>query len=594
MLSLLLAWGCSGKIDGTLGAPGAGPGDGSGFVIDPETGELVPASERSDDDEQPASGDPSTGAPGGDGDGDPSSDDAADVCATLDVGITPLRRLTREEYDNTVADLLGTAQQPARAFSPDEKLLGFAAGLSVTPLLVDQYMTASEELAAEAVTDLPALLGCDPAALDAAAQESCAHDFIDGFGARAYRRPLETEERDGLRGLFATGRDGFDFATGIELVLRAVLQSPQFLYRVELGRETATPDVVQLTPHELATRLSYFLWQTMPDAELIAAAEAGELDTPEGIEARARAMVQDARAERAVDGFHSQWLELELLETAGKDPAVYPEFDDELRHSMAQELLRFTREVVFEGDGNLEALLTDSHGYVDTHLASVYGLDPADFGEEQVRTELDRGQRAGVMTSPAVMTIHAKSNQSSPVHRGKFVRERLLCQPLSPPPADLVIIPPDPAPDASTRERFREHSEDPSCAGCHRLTDPIGFGFEGYDGIGRFREMDGEFPVDASGEVFASRDADGPFDGAVELATRLAASQEVADCMASQWFVYALGRSMTNTLDACSRQQVLAAFDASGHDIRELMVALTATDAFRYRRMPTDDEGGAP
>jgi hypothetical protein len=582
-LALVSDAGCTGAIktaDDAEGPSRSGRRGPNGELIDPETGLPVPGTGS----DSPAGDEP--------GDDDPGSvdDDPAVVaaCEQLDVGVTPLRRLTRSEYDRTVADLLGDTSAPAEQFAPDEKLLGFDAGLNVSRLLAEQYMNAAEALAVAATADMPKLLGCDPA-VDG--EDTCVHEFIASFGRRAYRRPLDSEEETELRTFYATAKTEHGFGTAVSLMLQAMLQSPDFLYRVELGTATAQPAIVQLTGHEIASRLSYFFWGTTPTPDLLAAAEAGELEDAADIEQRAREMLDDPRSHATVASFHRQWLDLELLDTTGKDPEVYPGFDDTLREAMRDETLRFAEYIVFEDDGSVQALLTSPFTFINAPLAEVYGQS-GDFDETLARTDLAATERMGLLTHASVLSVHAKSNQSSPVHRGKFVRERLLCQQLSPPPAGLVIVPPDPDPDASTRERFAQHSEDDSCSGCHALMDPIGFGFEHYDGIGRYREMDGTFTVDASGQINSSRDADGPFDGALELAQRLAQSEEVNQCVAGQWFVYAFGRSVNNELDRCSRERLYSAFAASGHRIPELLVALTGTNAFRYRRMAED--GGTP
>jgi hypothetical protein len=550
-------------------------------AIDPATGKPIRGTGAGNA-ESP--GDPGTSGAMQSGD-DPNDPAASKTCDTLDVGMTPLRRLTRTEYNNTVSDLLGDTTKPADEFAPDEELLGFAAGLSVSPLLAEQYMNAAEALSVQATADLPALLGCDPAANG---EDTCANAFIDAFGKSAYRRPLAGDERDGLRALYMDGKSKYDFRTGIELVVQAVLQSPDFLYRVELGKPTSTPQVVQLTGYEIASRLSYLLWNTSPTPELIAAAEAGELDTPAGIEKQARAMVADPRAHETVRSFHHQWLDLDQLDIKSKDPMVYPEYDDALKASMIEETERYVEDVVFEQDGTVETLLTSRATFVDDNLADLYGMPAPGTSGGFASAMLDGKQRAGLLTQASVLSVYAKSNQSSPVHRGKFVRERLLCEQLSPPPAGLIIVPPDPDPNASTRERFAEHSKNATCAGCHHLMDPIGFGFEHFDGIGAYRDMDGKFTVDASGEIKDSRDANGTFDGVIELEDKLAQSQEVRECVASQWFVYAFGRSINNDLDTCSREKLFSAFAASGYKIQDLLVALATSDAFRYRRTAMD------
>lgn len=567
-LALAALAACSGSvsIEGGPDRPGAGGSHGDG-ILDPRTGKPFAGS---------GAGASSGSGAGGSGAVDP----VAEACTTLDVGFTPLRRLTRGEYNQSVADLLGDSSAPADQFVPDEKLLGFSAGLTVPSLLAEQYMSAAEALSAQATEDLPALLECDPAA---EGEDTCAHAFIDSFGRRLHRRPLADDERTDLRALYAQAKTAYDFRTGIELTLQAMLQSPDFLYRVELGSPTDNPDLVQLSGYEIAARLSYLMWGTTPSAELLEAAEAGDLDDVAGIAAQARALLDDPRSHQTVRSFHDQWLNLEALVDAGKDPEVYPAFDDGLKSAMREETLRFVDHVVFEEDGAVEKLFTSPFSFINDDLATLYGMT-AQPGAELARVDLDTSERLGILTHASVLSVHAKANQSSPVHRGKFVRERIFCQQLMPPPADLVITPPDPSPDATTRERFKQHSEDQFCAGCHALMDPIGFGFEHYDGIGRFRSMDGDFPVDASGEVTATRDANGTFDGIIELTARLSQSVEVNECVATNWFVYAFGRSITNEMDDCSRERLYKEFADSGYRIPELLIALTGTDAFRYRR----------
>jgi hypothetical protein len=514
--------------------------------------------------------------------GDTPSDHAT-ACATPQPGESPLRRLTRFEYNNTVRDLLGDNSAAADAFAPEEVALGFdnqAASLGVTALLAEQYQTAAEAIAARAVRDLPGLLGCDPAA---AGEDTCAARFIRSFGKRAFRRPLDHGQVERLSSLYAWGRERYDFAASIELVVEAALQSPSFLYRVEFGMpEPSAPGVVALDPHETASRLSYLLWASMPDAELFAAADAGRLRTAREIEAQARRLLGDPRARAAVANFHRQWLGLDGLDGLAKDTDIYPAYHNTLRPLWKTETLRFLERVVFDEGGGLGAMFTAPYSMMNADLAAFYGV-AGPTGDAFERVPLDPAQRGGFLTQAGVLARYAKSNQSSPVQRGKFVRTRLLCQPLPPPPNDMAIRPPVIDAHATTREKFREHSEDPGCAQCHELMDPIGFGFEHYDAIGAWRDLDHGLPVDASGLVRATQDADGPFDGAMELGARLAGSEGVRACVTTQWFRFAHGRG-EGPEDACSLTELRAAFAAAGHDVRELLVALTQTDAFRYRR----------
>jgi hypothetical protein len=586
--ALLLA-ACTGNIDPIAAGdgPGTGNGDGSGGA-DPGMG-APPGAGDSTGMGMPGTGSTTGMKPGGNGPPIGEPPPVAEACTKVDVGVTPLRRLSRIEYDNTIRDLLKDTSRPAQAFAPDEELLGFSAGLEVSPVLVEQYRTAAENLAKTAVSDVPGLLGCTP---EATGSDPCANGFIDRFGQRAYRRPLDADEKTGLTSLYESSRDLYGANVAVELVLQAILQSPQFLYRVEFGESvgSGTEGVVQLGAYEIATRLSYFLWQSTPDETLLDAAAAGELDTPEGIEARAREMVLDDRSRDTVKSFHAQWLELDELQGIGKDESVYPEFDDALRVSMEEETLRFVENVVFDGDGTVQTFFTGAFSFVDGPLAAIYGLEPPGDGQF-VRVDLDPAKRAGILTQPSILSIFSKSNQSSPVHRGKFVRERLLCHPLRPPPAGFVIVPPEVDPTLPTRERFSEHADNPTCAQCHDLTDPIGFGFEHFDAIGRYRDKDGDFDVDAKGEVLQTRDADGTFDGAIELGQRLASSEQVRECVAANWFVYAFGRSMTNDYDVCSRARIYDDFKKSSYNVRELLVSLVKSDAFRFRRATIEGGG---
>ncbi|MBC8068133.1 MAG: DUF1592 domain-containing protein, partial [Deltaproteobacteria bacterium] len=369
-------------------------------------------------------------------------------------------------------------------------------------------------------------------------------------------------------------------SVAVEPVIRAMLQSPAFLYHLELGLADEG-EVIALEPYELAARLSFFLWNSTPDVALLDAAGGGGLDDLDGLRAEAERLLADPRARTAVEGFHVQWLAVDKLAFAEKSAAVYPSYDDELRAAMLAETRRFAGAVIFDGDGRLETLLTSNVAYLDAPLLTLYGL-PADPGHDPSEpVELDPEQRAGLLTHASFLAAHAHADQSGPIQRGVAVRTNLMCTPPPPPPPDINVIPPDPDPNATTREIFEIHTADASCAGCHELIDGIGLGFEGYDGIGAYRELENGIPVDQSGEVVDS-DVEGSFDGAVELAHKLAASTEVRDCVATQWFRFSL-RRFEGEADTCTLDRLKAGFADSDADVRELLVALVQTDAFRYR-----------
>jgi hypothetical protein len=361
-----------------------------------------------------------------------------------------------------------------------------------------------------------------------------------------------------------------------------MLQSPSFLYHLEPTLPAAGEAVAPLDDWEVASRLSYFLWHTMPDEELFAAAAAGELTATTGLMAQAERMLDDPRAADAIGSFHVQWVGVSELELEDKDLDLFPSFTPALRTAMLAETRAFADHVIRRGDGTLDTLLTASYSLLQGPLFEVYGVTAPPGHDPLEPIDLPPGQRAGLLTLPSVLSAHAHANQTSPVHRGVMVRENLMCQDLPPPPPDVDNAPPDPDPNATTRERFAEHTADPACSACHRLIDGIGFGFEHYDAIGRYIDQESGKPIDATGQILGSDDIDGPFDGVPELAAKLASSAQVRECAALQWLRFSLGRQERDA-DECSTQAAIAAFEDSGFNIRQLLLAIVGTDAFRHR-----------
>ncbi|HZO12067.1 MAG TPA: DUF1592 domain-containing protein [Polyangiaceae bacterium] len=498
------------------------------------------------------------------------------------VDVSPLRRLTRSQYSHTVRDLLAIGGDPGSKLEADEKIGPFFSNaiVPVSELLAEQYMRVAEDLAAQA--ELTSIVPCDPL-VDG--ETTCGAAFVEQFGLKAFRRPLGSDERQAMVTLFEQGRAQEGFEAGIRLVIEALLQSPQFLYHLEFGLPpVGGEDVVALDPYELASRLSYFLWDSMPDDELLRAAGAGELSSAESIGVQAKRMLADPKAADAIASFHVQWLDLDRLTTLEKNATVYPGFDATLRVAMAAETARFVDYVIRKDDGRLETLLTAPYSMLEGPLFELYGVVEPSGHDPAEPIALDPTERAGLLTHASVLATHAHADQSSPVRRGKLIREHLMCHILDPPPPNVDVTPPELDPEATTRERFEQHRAEPACAACHQLIDPLGFGFEHYDGMGAYRSEEGGEPVDASGEIVASDDIDGPFDGAIELAQILAESEQVRNCIAQQWFTFGLGRA-SGAHDARSYQAAYDAFAASGYGIRELLVALVMTDSFRYRRL---------
>ena len=531
----------------------------------------------------PAAGPSSPGAPAGPADPGALPDEperpSTDECATravAEVAASPVRRLSHAEYDRTVRDLLGTTLAPGRAFAADREVRGFdnhAAALHVPPVLAEQYLEAAHALADE--VDVAALLGCEPAALS----EGCGEAFVARFGRRALRRPLAEDEALELVGFLDEAAAAYGPEEAVRLLVAALLQSPDFLYRLE----DEAPETAEVGPYELASRLSYFLWGSTPSDALLDAAASGALATREGVEAEAVRLLSDARAREQVDHFHRQWLELAEVERLAKDPALQPGWDPALAGAAGDGLLAFARHVVFEGEGTVEELLLAPYGFGDERVAALHGASPPDASG---RFELDPEVRVGLLGQAGFLAVFAKPSQSSPVQRGRFVRERLLCQDILPPPGDVVLQVPDASVEgaaATTRERYARHTSETACYACHRLMDPIGFGLEHFDEVGAYRSRDGGQPVDATGEILEGGDAEGAFDGAPALAARLAGSERVRRCLATQWFRFAAGREEQPD-DGCARNAIEQAFADAGGDLRELLVAIAASDTFRLKR----------
>jgi hypothetical protein len=589
LLALLGCAGCSGTIRSAGDSDPSGPGPGG-----------------SDDPggQQPGDGDGMGGDGDGDGDGDtmvdpdgPGGDPPIDCSAEpIDPGPSPLRLLTRAQYVSTVRDLFDAALLSESAL---HAALGPATDASafgllqpdVTQVELEGFQSAAELVARTVIENGDALSAVAPCA-DGEDRAACARAVIERFGARVYRAPI-TEDADIERhlALFETGATT-SYAHGVELLLRGMLQAPRFLYRVELGTaELAGDNAVRLSGHEVAARLSYMVWGTAPDEALIEAAESGALATQAGVDAQLKRLLEDPRGQSVVRRFLESWAHIGALGRLVKDDEQYPEWqDDALPDAFAAQARAFFDHVLAEQGGTLDALLTSRSVLVNDSLASFYDVGAADVSFERV--ELPAEQASGVLSLPALLALLAKPDESSPIYRGKFVREMLLCQQLPSPPANIPK-PPEVEEGVSTRERLRQHEVDTACSTCHQLLDPIGFAFERFDGIGRYRTIDGGKAVDTSGALHETRDADGELDGIAELGQRLAESAEVEECMTRQWFRYAINRFEQGS-DACSMERLYTQFRARGNDLRTLPAAVVTSDAFLYRRPITDALEAAP
>jgi hypothetical protein len=501
------------------------------------------------------------------------------ACKDIDPGPAPLRRLTRTEFDNTVRDLLGEDLGLGKTFPAEELQHSFdnSADLrSVSDVLAENYHNAAKEIGKRVVGKLGSFLPCDPG--KDGGEAACLDRFLDGFGRRIWRRPLDQEEKTDLKQVFAAGRMT-TFAEGIDAVVRVMLLAPQFMYRLEQGVPVPGASYERPGHWDMASRLSYLLWGTMPDAELFTAAEGGKLGTRAEVAAQARRMIDDPRAAAMVTNFAGQWLQLRELADAAKEPTLYPAWKDEYLPLFRQETEEFLTSV-WKADAKLDTLLSAPYTLVNGPLAGFYGMKGV-TGDSFQKVQLDAGQRAGMLTHASLLAAKSGPDQSSPILRGVFIREQMFCQPLPQPPVTVDANPPELSATLTTKERFAAHRNDPSCEGCHRLIDPIGFGFERYDATGAYRTMENGKVVDATGEL-AGTDVDGPFTGAIELGKKLVQSQTVEACVASHWFNFALGREPSDA-DACTTHSLKAAFAGSGGDLRQLLLATVQTDAFLFK-----------
>lgn len=499
----------------------------------------------------------------------------ADCQGVVEPGPSPLRRLTRREYSATVQDLLGLTTTVASTLSEDPLTRGFdnnAKNQTVAENQAEQYMNAAETLAKAA--NLSTLAPCSTRSPN----DACATQFITEFGLRAYRRPLTSAEQDRLMTLFRAGvAQGPGFEAGLRFVLETVLQSSAFLYRSELN--AASTSIALQSPYTLASRLSYFFWGTMPDDELFRAAAAGELSSSAQVRAQAVRMLQDPRTRHQVATFHEQWLGLAELSGVQKNETLYPTWST-LKASLRQETETFV-DHVFWDERSAAKLLTADFTYGDAKVAQHYGV-AAPSGEGIGRLALKTGRRAGLLGQGSLLSMHAHSNQTSPVHRGKFVRQALLCQDLTPPPEGVDTNVTEPSPTLTTRERFSAHRDREPCRSCHRLMDPVGLGLENFDAVGAWRDVEASKPIDASGEVTDATDANGVFVGAEALGQKLAQSDLFNDCMVRHWFRFTFGRLET-ALDACTIARGKDVLMKSGGDFTELLLSLAQSDAFLYR-----------
>jgi hypothetical protein len=497
------------------------------------------------------------------------------------------RVLLSYQYRNAVGDLLGDAARNAVKPGDDALLNGSsavaAASLAVSRAAVEGYEANAFAAAQAAMADNAAkarLIPCTPAS---ATDDACMTTVISKAGERAFRRPLTTEELNTWKTLAKSVAAAYgNFNKGVEFALAGLLQSPQFLYLAEQGADDPKmPGMLKYTGLEMASRLAFFLLGSTPPDSLLAAARAGLLDTADGVRAQAALLLDMPAARGAQDRLFGEWLGLDDLTRVGKDAALYPGFNSALAQAMRQESLLTINAITADAKRSLLDIFDANFTYINQPLAAHYGYTaPATNDFTRITLPAD-SPRAGVLTQAAFLSAMAHPVETSPTLRGKLVRERLLCEPVPAAPPDVVtVLAPTPATaNATLRQRLSAHVSEPRCAGCHNAMDPIGFGFEKFDAVGRFRTTEKNQAIDSSGRL----DSNTTFKEAAELARLLKADPRVSSCVTRVVYRHASGHVELAGEEA-SLQAVERSALAQGFSFRALLIELVASDAFRYAK----------
>jgi hypothetical protein len=499
------------------------------------------------------------------------------ACTTTEPQAPPLhaRLLTPSQYNNTVQDVLKVGGNPSK---------DFAGGVDtqLDDLAVERRANAAADIAHQAAVTIGSWSPCMPPAVAAA---TCEQQLIDRIGPLAFRHPITSTERAQLQKLFDAGVAEKDFATGVEWFLTGVLQSPDFLY--QFAKNIAGEQVGQykkLLGIELASRLSYFIWDSTPDDKLYAAAAASELDDPATLRTQVDRMLQDARFQRGITSFYTSWLQLDGLKEVARDDKG---FTTDVVNALGTSVLMSATQLYTSASPNVSGLFSGSTYYMNDVLRTFYGLTGS--GTTFTATNIAGEDRRGILTHPGLMAMWARPTYTNPIARGLFVRQSLMCQEMPPPP-DNIPIPPLPPimPGLSTRDRLEQHVTVAFCAACHNQFDPPGYALENFDQVGRHRTMDSGKAIDSSGTILDGGDLEGPFAKGDDLLAKIASSKDVKGCFAQQYFQFAVTRPAT-VEDSCSLEGLKKQFAPSG-DLKELVATIAGSDSFRYRK----SEGGAP
>ncbi|MGA9521368.1 MAG: DUF1592 domain-containing protein [Myxococcaceae bacterium] len=496
-----------------------------------------------------------------------------------------MRKLLEWQYRNAVRDLLGAEAAAVVTAPPDTAVNGYdsigASQISVSPDAIGKYEESALKAAQLALGNAErraALIPCQAATSDDAA---CLSQVVRNFGLRAWRRPLSEQEVGEWVAIGqAAGKAYNAFERGVEFAIAGLLQSPNFLYLVELGEaDPDAPGRLRLTNYELATRMSFFLVGTVPDAELLAAAERGELTDSAQVRAHAHRLMEKPEAKGAIQTFFDEMLGLREFPSMQKETTLFPDFDQALKDAMRQETEQFIQDIVWTRDADVRELFDAPYTFVNADLAALYGLpDAPQTGFARVDLPVST-KRAGLFGQASFLALKAHTTETAPTLRGKFIRETLLCQTIGAPPPEVDTSIPESTDDApkTMRQRLSEHVANPGCAGCHVLMDPLGLGLENYDALGRYREEEHGLPIDP----LSAYDNKAPFDGPRSLGALLREDERVMKCFVKNVFRAATGHVETDG-ELKPIFEAHAAFASSGFKMKKLLVEIVASDAFRF------------
>jgi hypothetical protein len=502
-----------------------------------------------------------------------------------DPGRVTVRRLNHAEYNNTIRDLLGVEGDFAAAFPSDDVGYGFdniGDVLSMPPILMEKYLTAADKIIAKVMENSEAksrLFFCKP---DKEKMAECTRKILERFASRAYRRPATEAEVKRLAGLVELAeKNGESYEAGIGLAAKAVLVSPNFLFRVERDPEPDNPKAVHaVNDYELASRLSYFIWSSMPDDELLELVRKGDLSKKEILAAQAKRMLKDPKSKALTENFAGQWLQLRRLKTSMPDTKLFKDFNEPLRADMQKETELFFDYIVKEDRSVLEFLDSD-YTFLNERMAKHYGIDGVQ-GNDFRKVTLSDDRRGGVLTQASILMITSNPTRTSPVKRGKWILENIFNAPPPPPPPDVPELSEKKAvvESASLRQRMEQHRKNPNCAVCHDRMDPIGFGMENYDAVGAWRDKDGKFDIDPAGELPDGKSFKSPKELKVILKAK---DKQFRRCLADRLLTFALGRGLEAS-DQCCVDQIADDLGRNDYRFSSLVVSIVQSEPFRMRR----------